>query len=85
MAGIRLRLRVKANIVMFGVKTESVVCEHEGHHFVNPEHLRDLAKRASARFDEYLEVEKGSMLTKPRWLLHVEGASIFVLAIYFYY
>jgi hypothetical protein len=24
------------------------------------------------------------MLTKPRWLLHLEGASIFVLAIYLY-
>lgn len=25
------------------------------------------------------------MLTKPRWLLHLEGASILVLTLYFYY
>ncbi len=25
------------------------------------------------------------MLAKPRWLLHLEGASIFLLAFYFYY
>jgi dipeptidyl aminopeptidase/acylaminoacyl peptidase len=38
-----------------GVKTELVVYEHEGHHFVKPEHLRDRVKRTSAWFDEYLK------------------------------
>jgi dipeptidyl aminopeptidase/acylaminoacyl peptidase len=38
-----------------GVKTELVVYEHEGHHFVDPEHMRDRVKRTSDWFDEYLK------------------------------
>jgi dipeptidyl aminopeptidase/acylaminoacyl peptidase len=38
-----------------GVKTELVVYEHEGHMFAKPEHLRDVADRTVAWFDEHLK------------------------------
>ena len=37
-----------------GVETQLVVYEHEGHHFVNPEHLRDRIRRTVAWFDAHL-------------------------------
>jgi len=38
-----------------GVKTELVVYQHEGHMFAKPDHLRDVADRTVAWFDEYLK------------------------------
>jgi dipeptidyl aminopeptidase/acylaminoacyl peptidase len=38
-----------------GVETELVVYEHEGHMFVKPAHLRDVADRAAAWFDGHLK------------------------------
>jgi dipeptidyl aminopeptidase/acylaminoacyl peptidase len=35
-----------------GVKTKLVVYPNEGHHFVKPEHRRDVAKRLVMWFDE---------------------------------
>lgn len=37
-----------------GVETQLVVYEHEGHHFVKPEHLRDRVLRTVAWFDSHL-------------------------------
>jgi dipeptidyl aminopeptidase/acylaminoacyl peptidase len=37
-----------------GVETEFVVYAHEGHRFVNPEHLRDRIERVRAWFDGHL-------------------------------
>ena len=37
-----------------GVETKLVVYEHEGHHFVKPEHLRDRVLRTVAWFDTHL-------------------------------
>ncbi len=41
-------------LVNFHVPTELVVYPHEGHHFVNPAHSRDVLLRAVAWFNEYL-------------------------------
>jgi dipeptidyl aminopeptidase/acylaminoacyl peptidase len=38
-----------------GVETQLVVYEHEGHHFVKPEHLRDRIRRTVAWFDGHLQ------------------------------
>jgi dipeptidyl aminopeptidase/acylaminoacyl peptidase len=38
-----------------GVETQLVVYEHEGHHFVKPEHLRDRIRRTVAWFDAHLQ------------------------------
>jgi dipeptidyl aminopeptidase/acylaminoacyl peptidase len=38
-----------------GVETELVVYEHEGHMFVNPEHVRDRIERVAAWFDAHLK------------------------------
>jgi dipeptidyl aminopeptidase/acylaminoacyl peptidase len=38
-----------------GVETELVVYEHEGHHFVKPEHVRDRIQRVTEWFDKHLE------------------------------
>jgi len=38
-----------------GVETELVVYEHEGHHFVQPEHLRDRIRRVTEWFDQHLK------------------------------
>jgi dipeptidyl aminopeptidase/acylaminoacyl peptidase len=38
-----------------GVETQFVVYEREGHHFVNPEHIRDVQRRAIAWFDSHLQ------------------------------
>jgi len=38
-----------------GVETQLVVYEHEGHHFSNPEHLRDRVRRTVAWFDGHLQ------------------------------
>ncbi len=37
-----------------GVETQLVVYEHEGHHFVNPEHQRDRIRRTVSWFDFHL-------------------------------
>jgi dipeptidyl aminopeptidase/acylaminoacyl peptidase len=37
-----------------GVETQLVVYEHEGHHFVNPDHQRDRIRRTVAWFDSHL-------------------------------
>jgi dipeptidyl aminopeptidase/acylaminoacyl peptidase len=39
----------------FGVPTELVIYPHEGHHFVNPAHSRDVIERAVAWFNKYLK------------------------------
>ena len=38
-----------------GVETQLVVYEHEGHHFVNPAHIRERMERTVAWFDKYLK------------------------------
>jgi dipeptidyl aminopeptidase/acylaminoacyl peptidase len=38
-----------------GVPTELVVYEHEGHHFVKPEHVRDRIGRVTEWFDQHLK------------------------------
>jgi dipeptidyl aminopeptidase/acylaminoacyl peptidase len=38
-----------------GVETQLVVYEREGHHFVNPEHIRDVQRRSVAWFDTHLK------------------------------
>jgi dipeptidyl aminopeptidase/acylaminoacyl peptidase len=38
-----------------GVQTELLVYEHEGHHFVKPEHVRDRIWRVTKWFDEHLK------------------------------
>ena len=38
-----------------GVSTRLVIYSHEGHHFANPAHSRDLIERAVAWFDQYLQ------------------------------
>jgi dipeptidyl aminopeptidase/acylaminoacyl peptidase len=37
-----------------GVETKMVVYDHEGHMFVNPDHLRDVIRRSTDWFNEYL-------------------------------
>jgi len=37
-----------------GVETQLVVYEHEGHHFVNPDHQRDRIRRTVSWFDSHL-------------------------------
>jgi dipeptidyl aminopeptidase/acylaminoacyl peptidase len=39
----------------FGVPTEFVIYPHEGHHFANPAHSRDVIARAVAWFNQYLQ------------------------------
>jgi dipeptidyl aminopeptidase/acylaminoacyl peptidase len=38
-----------------GIETQLVVYEHEGHHFVKPEHSRDVTQRATSWFDAHLK------------------------------
>jgi dipeptidyl aminopeptidase/acylaminoacyl peptidase len=38
-----------------GVETQLVVYEHEGHHFVNPAHIRERMERTVTWFDKYLK------------------------------
>lgn len=38
-----------------GVPTEFVIYPHEGHHFANPAHSRDIIERAVAWFNQYLQ------------------------------
>ena len=38
-----------------GVKTQLVIYPNEGHHFRDPEHLRDLSEREAKWFAEYLK------------------------------
>jgi len=38
-----------------GIETQLVVYQHEGHHFSNPEHLRDRVRRTVAWFDGHLQ------------------------------
>jgi len=42
-------------LVTLGVPTQFVIYPHEGHGFVNPAHSRDVALRAIAWFDKYLQ------------------------------
>ena len=42
-------------LMNFHVPTELVVYPHEGHHFVNPAHSRDVIDRAVAWFNKYLQ------------------------------
>ena len=37
-----------------GVETKLVVYDHEGHMFVDPEHLRDVIHRSTDWFNQYL-------------------------------
>jgi dipeptidyl aminopeptidase/acylaminoacyl peptidase len=41
-----------------GVPTEFVIYPHEGHHFANPAHSRDVIERAVDWFNQYLETGK---------------------------
>jgi dipeptidyl aminopeptidase/acylaminoacyl peptidase len=41
-------------IKTLGVETQLFVYEHEGHHFTNPEHIRDRTRRTVAWFDAHL-------------------------------
>jgi len=42
----------------FGVPTQFVIYENEGHLFANPEHSRDVTQRAARWFDQYLKAPK---------------------------
>ena len=42
----------------FGVPTQFVIYENEGHLFANPEHSRDVTQRAARWFDQYLKAAK---------------------------
>jgi dipeptidyl aminopeptidase/acylaminoacyl peptidase len=42
----------------FGVPTQLVIYPHEGHHFSDPAHSRDLIERAVAWFNSYMPASK---------------------------